>query len=79
MKSHQKYYIPYINNVRYNKNFIKNIISMKDSKEKLALLVHMPNKIVKLKQILNGLYSMDPNDEKSFVLNKKEYQFMNML
>jgi hypothetical protein len=30
---------------------------------KLALLVHMPDKIVKFKQFLNGLYAMDPNDK----------------
>jgi hypothetical protein len=42
-----------------------------DSKEELALLVHMPDKIVKFKQFSNGLYTMDPNDDKSFELNKK--------
>jgi hypothetical protein len=46
-----------------------------DSKEELALLVHMPDKIVKFKQFSNGLFAMDPNNEKSFELNKKPYQF----
>ena len=50
-----------------------------DSKIELALLVHMPNKIVNFKQFLNGLYAMNPNDKNSSVLTKKEYQFMNML
>ena len=48
-------------------------------KEELALLVHMPNNIVKFKQILNGLYDIDPYDENSFLPTKKEYQFMNNL
>ena len=48
-------------------------------KEELALLVHMPNKIVKFKQLLKGLYAMDPNDEKSFVITKQDYKFMNTL
>jgi hypothetical protein len=50
-----------------------------DSKEEVALLVHMPNKIVKFKQFSNGLYAMDPNDEKSFKMTKKPYQFLNTL
>jgi hypothetical protein len=39
-------------------------------------LVHMPEQIVKFKQFSNGLYAMDPNDEKSFELYKKPYQFL---
>jgi hypothetical protein len=38
-----------------------------DSKEERALLVHMPDKIVKFKQFSNGLYAMDPND-KTFLI-----------
>ena len=89
MKSHQKCDIPYINDVWYNKKYITNIINMKDMtnkycvtiypKEELTLLIHMPNKIVKSKQFLNGSYAMDPNYKKSFVLTKKEYEFMNTL
>ncbi len=66
-----------------------NIIRMKDmtnkfrvtmdSKEELALLVHMPDRIVKFKQFSNGLYAMDPSDEKSFKRTKKPYQFLNTL
>ena len=51
-----------------------------DSKEELALLVHMPDKIIKFKQFSNGLYAMDPNDDTSFILtknSKKPYQFLN--
>ena len=88
MKSHMKCDIPYIDDVWYNEDSITNIISLKDmtnkfrvtmdSKEELALLVHMPDKIVKFKQFANGLYAMDPNDEKSFEMkSKKPYQFMN--
>jgi hypothetical protein len=72
--------------VWYNENSITNIISMKgltdkfrvtmDSKEELALLVHMPDKIVKFKQFSNGLYVMDPNDKTSFEMKKKPYQFL---
>ena len=45
-----------------------------DSREELKLIVHIPNNIVKFKQFSNGLYVIDPNDEKSFVLTNKEYQ-----
>ena len=89
MKSHHKYDIPYINDVWYNRNPIKNNIIMKDmtekfrvtigSKEELAFLVYIPNKIVKSNQFSNGLYAIYPNDKKGFVLTKKEYQFMNTL
>ncbi len=48
-----------------------------DSKEELALLVHMPDKIVRFKQLSNGLYAMDPSDEKSYELKPKPYQFLN--
>ena len=48
-----------------------------DLKEELALLLHMPNKIVKFKQFLNGLNDMYPNYKNSFVFTKQEYQFMN--
>ena len=50
-----------------------------DSKEELELLVHMPTKIVKSKQFSNGLYGMEPNDEKSFVLTKQYFQIMNTI
>ena len=62
VKSCQKCNIPYINDVWWNEKSITNIISMKYmadkshasmySKKKLALLVHMPNKIMKFKQFL---------------------------
>jgi hypothetical protein len=47
-----------------------------DLKEELALLVHMPDKIVKFKQFSNGLHAMDPNDKTSFEMKKKPYQFL---
>jgi hypothetical protein len=50
-----------------------------DSKEELALLVHMPDKIVKFKQFSNGLYAMDPKDETSFKLNKEPFQFLSTM
>ena len=84
MKSHQKCDIPHIKDVWYNENSMTNIISLKDmtnkfrvtmdSKEELALLVHMPDKIVKFKQFSNGLYAMDRSDEKSFMMTKKPYK-----
>ena len=49
------------------------------SKEELALLVHMPNNIIKLNRISNGLYVIETNDEKIFLLTKQEYQFINKL
>ena len=45
----------------------------------MALLVHMPNNIVKFKKLSNGLYAMDLNNEKSLVLSKKVYQSINRL
>jgi hypothetical protein len=84
--SYKKCDIPHIDNVWYNENLITNIISMKDmtdifrvtmdSKEELALLVHMPDKIVKFKQFSNGLYDMDPNDKTSFEMKRKPCQFL---
>ena len=50
-----------------------------DSKEGLALLLHMPKNIVKFNKFSNGLYTMDPNYARSFILTKKHYQFMNAL
>jgi hypothetical protein len=89
MDSHKKCDIPYIDDVWYNEESMTNIIAMKDmtskfrvtmdSREELALLVHMPNKIVRFKQFSNGLYAMDPNDEKSFKMTSKPYQFLNTL
>ena len=81
MKLYQKCDITYINNVLYNENFITSIISMKektaefcvtiDLEEELALLVHIPNKIVKFKQLSNSLYAMDPFRKESYVLTKE--------
>ena len=45
-------------------------VTMK-SKEELALIVHMPNKIVKFNQFPNGLYAMNPNCEKSLYSPRK--------
>ena len=50
-----------------------------DSKEELALLVHMPNKIVKFRKFPNGLYAMDPNNVNIFILTKKQYHSLNTL
>jgi hypothetical protein len=47
-----------------------------DSKEERALLVHMPDKIVKFKEFSNGLCAMDPNDKTSFEMKKKPFQFV---
>ena len=52
---------------------------MMDLKEELTLLLHMQNKIVKFKQFPHGLYYIYSNDENSFILTKKQYQFMNTI
>ena len=39
-----------------------------DLKEELALLVDMPNNIVKFKKFSNGLYAMVTNEKNSYVL-----------
>jgi hypothetical protein len=46
-----------------------------DSKEERALLVHMPDKIVKFKQFSNELYAMDPNDKTSFEMKNNHISF----
>jgi hypothetical protein len=86
LESNKKCDILHIDNVWYNENSIANIISLKhmtdkfcvtmDSKEERALLVHMPDKIVKFKQFSNGLYAMDPSDKSSFEMKKKPFQFL---
>jgi hypothetical protein len=87
MSSTKKCDIAHIDDVWYNEDSMTNIIAMKDmtkkfrvtmdSKEELALLVHLPNKIVKFKQFSNGLYAMDPNDKKSYEITNQPHQFMN--
>ena len=61
------------------KDMTEKFCVMMDSKEELALLVHMPNKIVKFRQLSNEIYAMDKNNEKSSIPIKKQYQFMNKL
>ena len=46
-------------------------VTMDSSKEK-AFFVHLPDKVVKFKQMKNNLYGMDPSDPKSFI-SKEEY------
>ena len=50
-----------------------------DAKEELTFLVHMPKKIVKSRKFSNKLYSMDSNNENSFILTKKQNKILNML
>ena len=86
MEAHQKCDIPHIRNVWFNEDSITNIISMQDmtanfrvtmdSKQEKALLVHMPDKVVKFKQFSSGLCAVDPNDKKSHELPKKSSQFL---
>ena len=89
MKSHQKCYKTYINEVWCNGISITNVISMINMTEKfrvmmyleeeLTLLLHIPNKILKFKQFSDSLYAIDPHKENRYLLTKKEYQFMNTI
>jgi hypothetical protein len=79
--------IKHMQNVWFNESSMTNIIALKDmtkrfrvtmdSEKQLALLVHLPDKIVKFKQFSNGLYAMDPNDKESFEM--KPMQLMNLV
>jgi hypothetical protein len=84
MRATLKCDLQHIKDVWFNEDSMTNIIALKDMTQKFrvtmdsskepALLVHMPNQIVKFKQFPNGLYAMDPNDDNSFI--KKPYQFL---
>jgi hypothetical protein len=72
MVSKQKCTVPHLGEHWFNKDSITNIMALcdvtdkfrvtMDSSEELALLVHMPNKIVRFKQMKGGLYAMNPKD-----------------
>ena len=65
--------VPHLGTHWFNPKWITNIISLAhmanhfpvtyDSGKEKAFLVHMPNKIVKFKQMNNGLYAMNPHDK----------------
>ena len=55
MKSQQKFNIPYINGVWYNKNSITNIMSMKDMTEKFCVTVYSKEELTLLVHIVEEL------------------------
>ena len=89
ISSSKKCDVPYFPNVWFNKNSITNIISLKDMTSKFrvtldsdkekALLVHMPDKIVKFKQMRNGLYALNPLEETNYTLKDDKYQLVNTI
>ena len=51
-------------------------VTMDTEKEK-AFLVHLPDRIVKFKQMTNGLYGMNPKNKNEYVIYKnKPFQFV---
>ena len=75
--------VPLLGEHWFNKDSMTNIIALKDmtarfrvtmdsSREK-AFLVHLPDKIVKFKQLSNEIYGMDPTDPASY-MSKEEYE-----
>ncbi len=76
MNSQQKCEVPHLGECWFNKDSITNIIALcdmtskfrvtMDSNEETALLVHFPNKVVKFKQMSNGLYAMNPTKLESY-------------
>ena len=89
MKSNMICDVPHLGTHWFNPNALTNIISLShmadkfkvtfDSLKERSMLVHMPNKVVRFRQINNGLYSMDPNDktETIGIKSKKSLQFIN--
>ena len=82
LESKQKCDVPLLGEHWFDKDSMTNIIALSDmtskfkvtmdsSKEK-AFFVHLPDKVVKFKQMKNNLYGMDPSDPKSFI-SKEEY------
>jgi hypothetical protein len=72
MVSQQRCQVPHLGEHWFNKDSITNImalcdvtekfrVTMDSSKEK-ALLVHMPHKVLRFKQMKGGLYAMNPKD-----------------
>jgi hypothetical protein len=72
MVSNQKCTVPHLGEHWFNKDPITNIMALcdvtdkfrvtMDSSKELALLVHMPDKVVRFKQMNGGLYAMNPKD-----------------
>ena len=81
--------VPHLGTHWFNEDSITNIISVTDmvkyfrvtfdSDNQLALLVHMPNQLVKFKQMNNKLYAMNPEESKSFSNPTTNFQFVNTL
>ena len=73
--------IPLLGTVWFNKKSIANIISLSDMMKRFrvtmdslrdkALLVHLPDKVVRFKEMKNGLYALNPNDKSSYIPNNK--------
>ena len=84
LESTHKCDIPLLGEHWINEDSMTNIISLSDmtskfkvtmdtSKEK-AFFVHLPDKIVKFRQMENNLYGMDPSDPKSFISKNKDWR-----
>ena len=50
---------------------------MNNFKEEDTVYVHMPHKIVKFKQMTNGLYGMNPNHKDSCMSKEGKFQMLN--
>ena len=79
--SKQKCSIPLLGEHWFNEESLTNIISLADMASRFrvtmdtekdkAFLVHLPDKIVRFKQLNNNLYGMDPTNPESFISKEK--------
>jgi hypothetical protein len=72
LNCNQKCTLPHLGECWFNKDSITNIIALSDMTAKFrvtmdstaekAMLIHLPDKVIKFWQMPNGLYAMDPTD-----------------
>jgi hypothetical protein len=72
MRMHKKCTVPHLRRQWFNDNLITNIIALcniskmfrvtMDTNKEKALLVHMPGKILRFREMKCGLYAMNPKD-----------------
>ena len=75
--STKKCTIPHLGEHWFNEDSMTNIIALSDMTDKFrvtmdsniekALFVHLPDKVVKFKQLLNDLYGMNPADPENYI------------
>ena len=88
LESKQKCNILHLGKQWFNENSVTNIIAIKDMTDSFqvtmdldvetTLFVHLPNKIIRFRQLENNLCSMNPSDPNSYITkqerNKRTYK-----